>query len=201
MGLMNREQWLMTAFERLVPTIEKHGKVPDSTHVLCSWPSKSIRKTIGMCYQPAWAEDGSTYITISPLLKDPRHVLHTLLHEMVHAVGLRGHGKKFKATCEKVGLVNEGSSSTLDEMLRSQELELRFTEILKELGEYKHVAMVPPEKNKEENGEEKKKPYVKCTSQGTGYWVYVKTSLFEKMGPPLDPTTKQPMEVEKDGEC
>jgi hypothetical protein len=78
--MSSREEWLAMAYERLLPLVEKHGKVPDFTHVICSWPSKTIRKTIGECYRPEWTADGSIYLVISPMLIDPRHVLHTLTH-------------------------------------------------------------------------------------------------------------------------
>lgn len=201
MELKTREEWLTTAFERLIPTVEKHGKVPDATHIICSWPSRSIRKVVGECYMPEWTADGSVYITISPMLRDPKQVLHALLHEMVHAIGMKGHGKKFQAVCERVGLITEGTHSSLLPSDRSPELEHRFIEILEELKDYPHVALVPVEKNKDkQDGEEKKKPYVKLFDPDLPeYWIYMPIKVFEKYGAPAcRGASNKLMEVLKD---
>jgi len=204
MGLKTREEWLTTAYERLIPLVEKHGQLPDSTHVICSWPSSGIRKNIGQCFTPEWTSDFSIYIAISPMLKEPRHVLHTLLHEMVHAIGVNGHGKKFQKICQHVGLINESSHSSIGPEDRSPTLELTFTEILQELGEYPHIALTPPEKKVAEGQQEdKKKPYVKLFDPAVPeYWIYMPMKVFEKFGAPAcrGVNGNKLMEVVKDEE-
>ena len=202
LALKTREEWLTTAYERLIPTVEKHGKVPDTVHTICSWPSGSIRKIVGECYKPEWTGDGSIYITISPMLRDPRQVLHTMLHEMVHAIGQKGHGKKFQAVCHRIGLITESSHSSLEPTDRSPELELRFTEIIQELGDYPHVQLKPPaKKTSEKGGEEKKKPYIKLFDPVVPeYWIYMPIKVYEKYGAPAcqGANSNKLMEVVKD---
>jgi hypothetical protein len=118
---------------------------------------------------------------------------------MIHAIGLNGHGKKFQAVCQHAGLINEGACS-LDANNRSPELNSQFSEIIKELGLYPHVQMKPPEKKKVEKTE-KKKTYMKFFSpDNADYWVYIRTTLVQTYGPPIDPTSKKPMEELKDAE-
>ena len=203
MELKTREDWLLVAMEQLLPLVEKHGKIPDAMHIICSWPPRSIRKIIGVCYGTEWTSDGSVYITVSPVLNNPRHVLHTILHELVHAVGVKSHGKKFQAICAKVGLLNEAPTVSLADAVRSPELELLFTEMIQELGDYPHVAMTPPEsKKKEDDGEEKKKPYVKLFDPDLPeYWIYMPIRVFEKYGAPVcRGASNKLMEVLKDDE-
>jgi hypothetical protein len=194
MAMTTREAWLFSAMEAMWPLVEKFGKIPDTCHVLCSWPPTSIRRCIGMCHHPAWTPDQSIYITISPMLIEPREVLRTLLHEMVHAVGNKGHGRRFKAVCATIGLLNEDPHVPMDDTTLRADLISVLDKLSTTLGPYPHTPMTPPEKKS--SSTTKKKSKIKCISKADPeYWIEIKAALIDTVGTPLDPRDSIPMEI------
>lgn len=138
-----REAWLREAVVVMRSYFEGSGvAVTDRLEVMTSWPYGS-KKRIGECFPGEhWNKDGVTYVTVSPVLgDDPVRVLDVLLHELVHACGIHGHGKEFRRVAEYVGLTGKMTATVPTDALRE-----RLTELSRVLGPYPHVTMVPQPK-------------------------------------------------------
>ena len=178
---MNREQWLMTAVDRLTAGLfSEHGaEVPDHVKVSCSWPSVSIRKRIGEAWTDKASADGSHETYISPVMDEPVQVLGVLVHELVHhSVGIEaGHKAPFKRLATALGLEGKMTKTHAGEEL-TERLEL----LSNELGPYPHAAMDP--------GQGKKKQatrLMKCECPECGYIVRTTDKWLGMYGAPYCP--------------
>lgn len=109
---ITREHWLEAAVEDLRPFFsERNHPLPEKIQVSMGFGSKG-EKIGGQCFYPEGHADGGasqTYtIFIDPRWDRPLYVLGVLVHELLHAalpIG-SGHGKKFKAGMEALGLTD-----------------------------------------------------------------------------------------------
>jgi hypothetical protein len=114
MQIINREQWLQAAVDKLRPLFLGHGYTVKEVQVSVGFPSRNplglAKRSIGQCWDGSTTADGKPQIFISPLLDDvatdPQGVLATLVHELIHAtVGCEAaHGPRFAKAAKKVGL-------------------------------------------------------------------------------------------------
>src|SRR2546428_4299836 len=98
--LQLREAWLEQAATFLRGYLEQHGLLLDVLpRVSCGFPSRNVSRVIGQCFNPKACADGKPQIFISPTIAESLEVLHTLLHELIHAaIGFdepHPHGRKF----------------------------------------------------------------------------------------------------------
>ena len=72
------------------------------------------KHAIGQCWDRTNSNDGTYEIFISPELDQPFEILHTLAHEMIHAiVGCEaGHKGEFVTWCKRIGLVKPWTATT-----------------------------------------------------------------------------------------
>jgi len=136
--LKTRESWLLACIELLKPDfIEVGATIPDKLRASCGWPSKSglakKKRRIGEAWSAKCSGDETFEIFISPVLKDGRPVLATLVHEIVHcAVGVEaGHKGPFKRIALAIGL--EGK---MTETVAGETLNKRIDEIIARVGPY-----------------------------------------------------------------
>lgn len=100
MPFTTREEYLTCAMHEMSSWFD--GPFPENVSVSCGWPSKSAlsskKRRIGEAWSSENSKDKKFQLFISPYLDKPIDVLHTLLHEMIHAfVGLEcGHKGEFK---------------------------------------------------------------------------------------------------------
>lgn len=180
---MTREEWLVEATKKLEGRYFNQAPrlIPKKLAVSCGIP-KGPNNAIGQCWDPRVSKDGTTHIFICPSLDNPFEILATLLHELVHAcVGLaEGHSGEFARLARRVGLKGKLTATFVD---KDSETGHFFQEIITQLGDYPHRAMVKTK--------QKKKPtekYVRIVSvNDTDYSFSIKQSLFENQGPPKDP--------------
>jgi hypothetical protein len=143
-----REDWLTAAVTALRVPFTTVGLSLPAIRVACGFPSNAKRSgAIGECWSSSASADRTVEILISPTLDDPRAVLETLVHELVHAAGHMNHGAKFGAACQQVGLTTVASSwkatkgdSTFDG---------RYQAILAGLGAYPHAKLTMNTKPKQ----------------------------------------------------
>lgn len=182
-----REGWLTAARDLCIERIFA-DELKSPTTVACGWPGgKSPLKTIGQCFPPEWAANGTTHIWISPALHDPVNVLETLVHELIHAIiGCdKKHGRHFRKAMEEVGLEGKPTATVAGEDLREQLLE-----IADELGPYPHDRIAWRTKAKSE----RKSTRVKLVSPvDPDYVVHIVPARLEEYGAPLCPMCNQPM--------
>lgn len=102
-----REDWLLAATGELRPVFEVHGlSLPAKIRLACGFTSAGRRgRVIGECWSSSASVDAATEILIAPTLDDASRVLDVLVHELIHAAGVKGHGKAFGAAAAALGLV------------------------------------------------------------------------------------------------
>jgi len=138
-----RENWLLVCIEKLRPDfIEVGSTIPDKVRASCGWPSKSglaqKKRRIGEAWSASCSGDETFEVFISPVLKDGRLVLATLVHELVHcAVGVeKGHKGPFKKIALAIGLEGKMTETTAGEVLLK-----RIDAIIAEVGTYPHAEL------------------------------------------------------------
>ena len=93
-GPTTREEWLGRAARLLQPEIEERtGRTVNAYRIGVGDLGK---KTLGECWAKSLTEDSVSEITIT--LRHsvaPADLLGTLVHEMIHAAGVRGHRRNF----------------------------------------------------------------------------------------------------------
>lgn len=134
-----RESWLLAAIDRLARSTFPTFKQP-KWRVTCGWP-KGVRggkHAVGQCWDRASSNDSTYEIFISPELDNHIEILHTLAHEMVHAiVGCdKGHKGEFVELCKKIGLVKPWTATTA-----SPELAKTLAIYAYQLGPYPHARL------------------------------------------------------------
>lgn len=115
---------------------------PENVSVSCGWPSKSAlskkRKRVGEAWSSENAKDHKFQLFISPYLDKHREVLHTLLHEMIHAfVGLEcGHKGEFKRVARALDCQGKLTATTAgDDQI------IKLDCLAAELGAYPHGSL------------------------------------------------------------
>lgn len=173
--MMNREEWLGQAVDRLRPLFDK-AELPlaDTVHVSVGFPSaKALGKAarvVGQCWFGEQSEDGNAHVFVSPLLGDSIQVLDTLAHELLHTVTQgKKHGKGFMAAGAKIGLT-EGAGTSLG---AGTTLLGTLAEIVAELGEFPHSVLTPTLKEKKQTTRMLKAKCPKCgmVLRTTRQWI------------------------------
>jgi len=110
-----RELWLETLAGELSPAFEAAGVKLPPFHVSIGFPStralSNKGRVIGQCWPLDASTDGVAHVFVSPLLDNDR-LVGVLLHELCHAVLMRGpvedrpkpHGKEFRKLATAIGL-------------------------------------------------------------------------------------------------
>lgn len=124
--------------------------LPEQVRCSCSWPLRGAKGTIGQCFSPEVAADGSTHVIVCPSQDEPVRVLDILLHELGHAaVGVvHQHKAPFKRFMRAVGLEGKATATVATP---GTPLHDYLTSLAEELGPYPHKAV-----SKERSGGEKK---------------------------------------------
>lgn len=144
-----REEYLMTAVERLRPTFETAGYEIPKYKVSCGFGSRNAKRTLGECWWSTATDDKVRQMFISPVISTAQEVVGVLAHELLHAVLPDGskHGPLFKKGMKKVGL--EGKAIYAKP---GKELYDKITAIVTELGVYPNspikMAVGPTRKNR-----------------------------------------------------
>ncbi len=97
-------------------------EAPKTVTVTAGFPSSGKKGTIGECwlnYIRSKKNKEQHLITMHfRQFRDPTEVLHVLLHEMIHASGIKGHRKDFSQVAKKVGLVKPWTATTPSSYLK-----------------------------------------------------------------------------------
>lgn len=135
-----REEWLEAFTEELRPHLAAAGaKLPKRVKCSCGFASSGIRSnTIGECWVPEASGAGVPELFIVPRLDDSGQVAAVLLHELIHAAGIRGHGADFKAVALKLGLVGPMTATTPGPAAVKL-----LGGIIRKLGGYPHATLDP----------------------------------------------------------
>lgn len=140
--LPNREQWLQSAIRYLRRTFSAQTNLtlPPTVHVSVGFPStralSSSKRRIGECWHAQASSDGHPHVFISPLLHDGVEVLSTLVHELIHAAGIKSRKANFKTPAIALGLVGKMTATT-----PGPELTESLKQLLTKLGGYPHSGL------------------------------------------------------------
>lgn len=144
---MNREEWLMKAVDEIAPIFGRHEINLPPVRVSVGFPPKKAlskkNRVIGVCYQAKAFKDKIPQIYISPLIEEVNGddgVLSTLTHELIHALGIGGHGKDFKRVAYLVGFMAPYTSTSCTDWLAND-----LKRIANKLGPFPHAAIIPGE--------------------------------------------------------
>ena len=146
-NIMNREEWLMKAVDEIAPIFGRHEINLPPVRVSVGFPPKKALakkgKALGVCFYPEATNDKIAQIFISPLVEEVTTdygVLAILVHELIHALGCKGHRKDFKRVADLVGLLPPYPSTTPTEWLAND-----LKRIANKLGPFPHAAIIPGE--------------------------------------------------------
>ena len=183
---LNREQWLMSAVDHLVPLFERSGYSVPLVKVSVGFPSTGAKgRHLGQCWSTKSAVDGINQIFIAPHLQTPFDFLDTLVHELVHAVDdcQSGHGDNFKKIAKDVGLKGPMRSAGAGEWLKQD-----LIRIVDKLGAFPHGRLSLPIRTMQKA---LKRPGARCSK--CGYEV-VMLKKYLDLGPPICPKDMEGME-------
>jgi ribosomal protein L37E len=186
---MTREEWLQKAISELKPLFHNAGKTLPDVRVSCGFPSRRARasknRRIGECWSAEASGDGTPEIFISPLEDDPVEVLAILVHELIHGVGIHGHGRDFRAVALLVGLEGRMTATRPSEALSE-----RLRGIVAEIGPYPHAKL-------DASLDTRKQPtrLIKCECSSCGYIIRTTNKWLKQSGPPICPTCDIEFEV------
>lgn len=169
-----REAWLLAAVEALRPHFQAAGEeLPERVRVATGWPGGRGKKdgVVGQCWMPEATADGVPGVFISPVEGDPIRVLDILVHELVHAIGHRGHRGPFAKLAAKVGLEKPWTATKAGERLREDVLK----PIAEALGAYDHAVITPGARLKVQSTRMLKLECPECgyTVRTTRKWIEV----------------------------
>jgi len=138
---MNREQWLTELTDKLRPDfLAIHGMLPEKLRVTCGWPSKGglaqKSRVIGECWPCKASADSTVEVFISPYVSDSLQVASTLVHELVHASGAKGHRIAFKQRAVAMGLEGKMTATKAGPKLKE-----RLNALIADLGNYPHALL------------------------------------------------------------
>lgn len=144
---MNREEWFQKAYELLGPICSGTGlSIPVHVHVSVGFPSrKPLTGTLGECWHSLSSQDGIPHVFISPLIDDGARALDVFVHEIIHASGVKGHGKTFKKHAEQIGLTGDMKATHATDELREL-----LENVVKRIGNYPHSKIIHQQKEKKQ---------------------------------------------------
>ena len=168
---MNRESWLTDLVDALRPYFTDKGfSIPEKIRVSCSWPSRTVRKTLGQCWTTQSAADGVQQICVSPLLVDLPTLAAVLVHELLHACLLPdvGHKAPFKQGMKLLGLEGKATATHAGPLLT-----LHLLDLLKTLPPYPHAALSLKDAQKKQTTRMLKLECVNCgyVVRTTAKWI------------------------------
>ena len=142
---LDREAWLTEACalildQELMPIAEKMGLERPPFRVSVGWPkgSRAGRKAIAQCWSRKQSDDGVNEIFVTPECDDIPEIMHTLQHELIHAIldNADGHRGRFRSIALASGLTGQMTSTTASEALA-----VRLAELADVLGEFPHATL------------------------------------------------------------
>lgn len=172
---MNREQWLERMTERFRADFDSAGApLPPVVKVTCGFTSKGARSNrIGECWIPEASAANVPEILIHPGRADSVEVGSILVHELVHAAGMRGHGQDFKRVALAVGLAGKMTATKASDTLVS-----RLTAEIAELGEYPHAVLSGV------NAKKQSTRMLKVECDGCGFIARTTAKWLDEIGAP-----------------
>ncbi|MDR0606000.1 MAG: SprT-like domain-containing protein [Bacteroidales bacterium] len=143
-----REDWLEAAIEIFRPRFDAtvYGfTLPSKVRVSVGFPPKgglsNNRRCFGICVRDSGVADRIPQIYLNPTIEKvggEMGFLAILIHELIHACGIKNHGKDFKRMGEALGLEGNMRSSHASSWLQED-----FKGIALQLGDFPHAPVVP----------------------------------------------------------
>ena len=171
-----REEWLVAFMDASRPIFKQHGyELPENIRVSIGFPSKGAKsKTIGECWQSEASEDDAVEIFITPGMGSAARIADILTHELIHALGIRGHKADFKKCMLAVGLAGKPTATVAGDGWWEW-----AQPILDKLGPLPHAALA----GNSTNGKKKQTTrMLKCECQHCGIVFRTSAKHVERVG-------------------
>lgn len=174
-----REEWLTRAIA-LVRSKYPSTPFAQNVRVACGFPSTASRSgTVGETWADTASRDKTIEILISPIVDNPREVLAVLLAQLAHATpGALNTGTAYRAVAASLGL--EPLRKDWKSTRGADDFDIRYSDVLTELGPYPHAALVPNSMKAKQSTRLLK---AQCNGPSCGYTVRV-TAKWVKVGLP-----------------
>ena len=183
--MKTREQWLLEAIEGVKPLFKNAGQELPPVKVSVGFPPvgglRRSRRVIGVCFAKTATKDNVPQIFINPTIEDVDNecgILATLVHELVHALGIHGHGKSFRDVAVAVGLTGQMRST-----IASPWLVAELKGIVRTIGSFPGAAIVSPMGGPDSPLKRDKCRMNKCACPECGYTARVAKKWLERGAP------------------
>ena len=177
-----RQLWLQRMTEELRTLFAERGyRVPGNVRVAVAFTSHGAKgRAIGECWADWASSDNHSEIFIKATLADPRVIVATLAHELVHAtVGLQaGHGKVFKRCAVKIGLAGKMTATIAGPALAAW-----IVDAIARVGDYPAGSLANLTTGRKKQGTR----LLKAECETCGYLVRVTRKWVEDAGAPHCP--------------
>lgn len=192
---MNREQWLLSATDKLRNGIFKdvHASLPVGVSAIIPIVRVSVgfpkgrggkSQAIGQYWPALSVEDAIPQVFISPVIDDASRALDILVHELVHACTPgAGHKTPFKQLALAVGL-----SGKMTATIAGPELTVRLNAMALELGPYPNSRI-----NLSAGPKKQGTRMLKCECIDCGYTCRASAKWIEERGAPICPCNQTTM--------
>lgn len=193
--MKTRERWLLEAIESVAPLFRNAGHELPVVKVSVGFPPtgglKKNRRVLGVCFPKTMTKDDVPQIFINPTIDEvdsEQGVLATLVHELVHACGIHGHGADFRKLAVAVGLTGQMRSTVASGWLLSE-----LHGIVRKIGEFPGAAIVSRMDGIDAPLKRDKCRMNKCVCDECGYTARVSRKWLE-LGAPVCPCCHKQMQ-------
>ena len=186
--MKTRERGLLDAIEAVAPWFRNAGHEIPPVKVSVGFPPtgglKKNRRVLGVCFPKTMTKDDVPQIFINPTIDEvdsDQGVLATLVHEIVHACGIHGHGSDFRKLAVAVGLTGQMRSTIASDWLVEE-----LKGIVRKIGPFPGAAIVSRMDSADSPIKRDKCRIHKCICSDCGYTARVAKKWLE-LGAPVCP--------------
>lgn len=157
---VTREEWLKAAVNSINESVFGGAYEVDKLQISIGRPKgKALGETVVTDFDKEDVSMDDFFpptVFISPLIKEPIHILSAITHELIHAYETMSprHSKAFKFKAEEVGFIDKKTDYQMGEMLEST-LKGVLDELTTSYGVWPGVAITAPAKKEKEEKEKK----------------------------------------------
>ena len=186
---VTREFWLLQAAKR-IPSIFFNDEIqlPSDLQVSVGFVKGNQEKVLGVCVISKTEDTFPASIVLNHTIDDTEKLLQVLVHECIHAYGIKGHGKAFGKFASMAGFEKPYKFHTPGQSLIDNVKGL-YNDLLSEFGPYPGAALHASQKEKKERNSN----ILTLSCPDCEYKVKVARKLVETYGAPKCPVHNHEM--------
>lgn len=181
---VTREFWLLQAVKS-IPSLFFDNDIilPDNLQVSVGWVKGNQEKVMGVCTIPKDTDTFPPTIVLNHTIDDTNVLLEVLVHECIHAYGIKGHGKVFGEYASKAGFEKPYKFHNPSVEMQQKVVELNMN-LTAEFGPYPGEYLTKSIKE----SKPRNKNVVTVSCPDCEYKVKIARNLLETYGAPKCPT-------------